>query len=702
MNLRSRGSMHMCTTSSGEGVNTSTACISTSTRNATDEAVTDEHHNAQQQQQQKLEEYKQKLTALFNADITSEASRPNANAAERAHDLLDRMYEIAEDNPNVEPNYDSYIPVLKAYASSDCTLQDAGKRADNLHGVMISNGIAPCTESYNAVLQTISSQYVAPVFARRSREILREMEGTFLETVQMQTQMQTQNVRSNCIVKPDLNSYFAVISAFCKCGAPEEAESLLRNMVEQYDTFGVSPNLECFNKVIYAYSHKVGRGDVRCARRVNHLLELIAEQGLVADTRIYNAVVSIWTKVGGKDAAQRAEKTLMNMVSFIEEKCSKDDMSRASHAFHEVITCWARSGSKDAGYRAEAVLDKMVQLHQAGYDIRPSIIALNTVITAWTKGCKGQEDEVADRAERLLDCVHDLGLAPTVFTYRAVIDAWAKAICLPGQASEAVRRADALLADSIRRYKDGNEDMKPHTRLFTAVINVHAKAGSAATANKLLQRMEELYRTGMYDTKPDVVVYTEVINAWAKSNDPEAAGKAEELLHHMIKKSNDDDSIQPNSRSFTCYLLALANTSGVAQKYKKAEWVLNTMDRLYNKTRNKDMRPNAFVYNYVINVCATACDNETESFSVAANAFKSLHQSKYAKCDSYTYSFFIKACSNLLLDGDDRSKLVVKAYRMAMKDGFATDQVNYQLKQTVPAGTYSKLVSRSSERPFFS
>jgi len=443
-----------------------------------------------------------------------------------------------------------------------------------------------------------------------------------------------------------------------------------------------------------------GKGDASYSRRVEALLALMKEQGLTADTRIFNAVVSVWAKVGGEHAARRAEKALMNMISFIKENCSKKDMSRTSHAFHEVITCWARSESNDAGARAEAVLDHMIQLYQAGYSIKPSIIAINTVITAWTKGSGGdgvgrEGDDAIDRAEKLLYCVDDLGLVPTVFTYRAVIDVWAKSICTPDRAAEAVRRADALLADSIRRYKDGNEDMKPHARLFTAVINVHAKAGSAVTANKLLQRMEELYQTGLYDTKPDVVAYTEVIDAWAKSNDPEAADKAEELLNYMIDNSQDDhgdNSIQPNSRSFTCYLLALANTSGVAQKAKKAEWVLNTMHHMYNKTRNKHIRPNAFVYNYVINVCATACDNERESFAIAANAFKTLHQSKYAKCNSFSYSFFIKACSNLLPDGDERSKLVVKAYRMAEKDGFATEQVNYQLKQAIPPGMYSKFV----------
>lgn len=80
------------------------------------------------------------------------------------------------------------------------------------------------------------------------------------------------------------------------------------------------------------------------------------------------------------------------------------------------------------------------------------------------------------------------------------------------------------------------------------MINAHAKGGSAARAEHVLQVMNQRYQDGDTDFKPNVRTHTSVIDAWAKSGEKGAAKRAEQILNNMISAYEDegDPDIKPN------------------------------------------------------------------------------------------------------------------------------------------------------------
>lgn len=87
--------------------------------------------------------------------------------------------------------------------------------------------------------------------------------------------------------------------------------------------------------------------------------------------------------------------------------------------------------------------------------------------------------------------------------------------------------------------------------LSSIVINAHAKAGSAARAEHVLQVMQQRYHDGDADFKPNVRTHTSVIDAWAKSGEKGAAKRAEQILNNMISayETEGDPDIKPNVHS---------------------------------------------------------------------------------------------------------------------------------------------------------
>jgi hypothetical protein len=90
--------------------------------------------------------------------------------------------------------------------------------------------------------------------------------------------------------------------------------------------------------------------------------------------------------------------------------------------------------------------------------------------------------------------------------------------------------------------------LNTHRSSGSLVINAHAKAGSAARAEHVLQVMNQRYHDGDTDFKPNVRTHTSVIDAWAKSGEKGAAKRAEQILNNMITAFEDegDPDIKPN------------------------------------------------------------------------------------------------------------------------------------------------------------
>ncbi|KAL7537195.1 hypothetical protein ACHAXR_010474 [Thalassiosira sp. AJA248-18] len=296
-------------------------------------------------------------------------------------------------------------------------------------------------------------------------------------------------------------------------------------------------------------------------------------------------------------------------------------------SFTNAITAWARSTRKDAPKRAQSLLDQMHLLHkERGWEfVKPNKISYNSVITAWARS---RERGSSARAEELLRDMYDYynknnegggggidddtdndDIKPDSRSWNAVINAVARS-----RDTNCADRAKFLLDEMGRLYNEGDTDLLPDALTFGAIINAYANSfeeGASDNAAQLLMHMESLYQLGFENAKPD----NACMNAFAK--DPlisnttsdingdatttlNRAEQAEQLLNSMEKRYEEekDDRVMPDYISYSTVINAHAN-SNIPQSGTRADAILRRMTHRYLMGDTK-CRPNAVAFTAAI------------------------------------------------------------------------------------------------------
>eukprot|EP00978_Attheya_sp_CCMP212_P003047 scaffold6224_cov52-Attheya_sp.AAC.4 len=198
--------------------------------------------------------------------------------------------------------------------------------------------------------------------------------------------------------------------------------------------------------------------------RLEHLYQQ-EQEGLdefKPDVNAYNLLLNAHAKSNAKDAPQKAEQVLNNMIS-------SETIQPNAVSYTEVIDAYARSKKTTAPKEAERVLFQLmnasaneVALHLPLKKLAPTSVTCNAVINAWAQ--QGTRD-AAERAEGILDRMEQwtkndgsLLMRPTAYSYSTVIYTWARS-----QDKDGPTRADALLERSLEMYKSfpNVEELKP-------------------------------------------------------------------------------------------------------------------------------------------------------------------------------------------------------------------------------------------------
>ena len=169
--------------------------------------------------------------------------------------------------------------------------------------------------------------------------------------------------------------------------------------------------------------------------------------------------------------------------------------------------------------------------------------------------------------------------------------------------------------------------------------------------------MEQRYRDGDNDFKPNTRTHTSVIDAWAKSGEKGAA--------------------------------------------KRAEQILGSMETLYKKTGDPDVKPNVHTANAVCNACAfTKLDQDRmEALEIAFRVFDWINSQDDMQADAYTYTILLSVCANLL-PREDRATRFNRArdlFVSCCESGYVNDYVMRKLRQTVSEEEYLSLVHYRTE-----
>lgn len=434
-----------------------------------------------------------------------------------------------------------------------------------------------------------------------------------------------QLLHANESLEPNVISFNTIILAFAKRGAAEEAHDLLKKMESDY---GLQPDIISYNSLLYAYAQ------ANQPERAESLLKEMMRGSVVKpDTISFNTVLLAWSK------------------------------SNANH--------------KKVCQRAEELLKHMELLHQAGNEnVAPDVYSYTTVLAALsTSKCV----TAASRALKLLERM-ETHVAPNAVTYTTVMTTLSRC-----GYRNAAHEAQKLLDRMIVNYQAGNEDCKPDTVAFTAVISCWARGYEEENADEkalaLLERMK-----AMDGIEPNALTYTSVLKALARSQKGTAVQKAEELLNEMeVAFQNGNDALEPTSIHYNVVMDVYAKSPSCDKAV--------LADRLFQRMMElgrKNTKPNIITYNSILRACANTFGNHSSkeaALAIATKAFQSILTSKEIEPSSITFVFFMKAIRKLVddephgnLGTSKQLEMLTKCFRYCCRLGLLNDVVLQQAK----------------------
>ena len=155
----------------------------------------------------------------------------------------------------------------------------------------------------------------------------------------------------------------------------------------------------------------------------------------------------------------------------------------------------------------------------------------------------------------------------------------------------AAEQAEEMLDRYIAEYEAGNKAAELNNTLFHAVMDAHAKCGQPEQAAAVLQKMIHLSKREelLQALEPDVFSFTILATAWAKSRHPQAADKAENLLHYMERQNMAISTLTYN---------VVLNAIAVCHDKAKASRARRLVHRMEQMSQNKEANCEPDLYTY--------------------------------------------------------------------------------------------------------
>jgi len=406
------------------------------------------------------------------------------------------------------------------------------------------------------------------------------------------------------------------------------------------------------------------------------------------DAETYSNAILAWSKANEPDAAERCHELLFEMIDRYESGAFPPGSEPTLIAFNGAITSWGRRGRPD---KAEELLRAMERIRPKCRYLTPDAVTYNSVLHALLRTTNDRSSALRTAIElvRYMEdhCKERPAIRPNSFTYSTLMKCWIQS-GEPNLAEEAER----TLMKMERLWEKGDASQEPNNRIFNMVINAYAKSrNSRDAARKAMELLNRMKAAPSERCRPDNISYTSVLECLSKSNDPSAPAQAEALLNELfaLHEEKGDADHMPNLRTFTMAILTFAKNNGSVEK---ARDLLSQLVQLYDETKDPQLRPNEYPYNYVLNCAANSLVDQSEAFRIATDTYQEMRKSDLVSPDTYTYAFWLKCCNNLLPQGDLRNKCITYAFEECKRDGMVTNELLTKLFQGSPAPVVDELL----------
>lgn len=550
---------------------------------------------------------------LFNNIMLALIKTGAPDAPQQVEALLQQMQDLRQKGwDNLEPDELTYNNIVMAWAISTDTIsvQKAEDYLKQFHN--------PNTYRFNIVLNGWA-KCDDPSSAQKCAALFKFMRAKHKKT-------------GDSTIKPIASTYGIVIAAYAKKGMATEAETLLDELLYEYETKydpALLPDRYHFNSLIDAWAKSGDKDTAERAEktllRMRKLASATNNGSLVPDVVSYTCLLNAWAKSNNPVAASRAEATLQKMHQMY--KSGMQDMKPNVLTYTAVLDCLTQSRSIDAASKAESILDLMIARGKAGdTGIVPDTIAFNIVINAYAKS---GDPDAAVKVQSLFDRMNSFGANPSESTYSTMISMWTR-----NSDPQAGQKAEKCLRGMMKKYESGNENCKPSSIIFNSAINAWSTSKDPTAADRartILKLMKKMEADGHNNCSPDRKTYSALLNVVARSTAKNKADISWEILDEMAKRS-----LQPCDQTFGTALMSCA----------------------FSRSFDRDTRVQAFKV-----------------------AVKIIHRA-YAETmpSSQTYGFFFTAAARL-----NQNKVVEGVYSWCCRAGYAEDKwIKRSLKLAAP------------------
>lgn len=347
----------------------------------------------------------------------------------------------------------------------------------------------------------------------------------------------------------------------------------------------------------------------------------------------YNMVIEAWADVaqknskrdGGKQAAERALYVLRLLQRAHDtEQQSADYLLPTAFSFTKVLA--ALSHAKD--YRkCKTTLRWMEALHDMGLNknARPNESAYTYVLNSIADS--GEADAGVE-AEQLLNHMNQTAGVVKTLHYTVTIKAWMRQ-----ESRQGAEQAEELL-DKMH--------VQPDIFTYGSVLNAWAVSGmreyGAERADATMQKLRDDPKV-----EPNEYAFNANMNAWSRSGTPKACDRAEALMEEMLERD-----LKTTWFTYNIYLHSLSGHGCVPGVAQKAEGTLLMMLK-ESRNGNRDLQPNRFTYNSVIDAWARSRDEVAPSH--AFRVLQLLLQDQKANPDAFSFNQVLTTFARSQLPG---------------------------------------------------
>ncbi|XP_059637544.1 pentatricopeptide repeat-containing protein At5g57250, mitochondrial [Cornus florida] len=300
-----------------------------------------------------------------------------------------------------------------------------------------------------------------------------------------------ENARNSAVLQPNVVTYTALVSAYCRLGRIEE----VCNLVSRIEKEGLAPDVVFYSSWIYELFTEGNIGEAFRKHR-----EMMMKK-IDMDTISYSILIDGFSKEGNVEKA----------VGFL-NKMKMDKLEPNLITYTAIVLGFCKKGKLEAAFSLVKMVDEL------GIKIDEFMYA--TLIAGVCR--RGDFDLVFN----LLSDMENKGISPSIVTYNTVIDG----LCKAGRTSEADEISKGILCDavtystllhgyieeenSVRILETKRRLEEAGVCLDVVMCNVLIKAlfmvGSSEDALEIFREMPEL------NLAPDSVTYCTMIDGFCK------------------------------------------------------------------------------------------------------------------------------------------------------------------------------------------